>query len=78
MDFQPPQWGSARARTAPRTVGAPPGALNSIISSRIAISHVYLWHVPHQAPSARNLPPRAGGEHSLDLPPRSVGVPPGA
>ena len=34
MDFQPPQWGSAR--TAPRTVGAPPRVLKSITSYRIA------------------------------------------
>ena len=73
MDFQPPQWGSARtARTAPRTVGAPPRALKSIISYRIA-------HFA-RSPLARCHPDLQSCHisHTTRTAPRTVGAPPGA
>ena len=73
MDIQPPQWGSARtARTAPRIVGAPPRALKSIISYRIA-------HFA-RSPLARCHPDLQSCHisHTTRTAPRTVGAPPGA
>ena len=83
MDFQPPQWGSARAHRAPRTA-------HRAHRRRAARSLKLDNLIPHcqfaRLPLARTAPSTVAAQpslprkqkHSLYLPPLTLGVPPGA